>query len=554
MTSITTVRLFRIVFAVAVVVATIGRERPAAAQGLVHGWGFNAGGGFSDCAANGNPNSLCGQTGVPAAAVVTTPVPLNQVPDSLAIGAGVFHSLAIRADGTVWAWGNNGSGQLGSGGAAGAYSVEPVQVPGVADATAVAGGWHQSHAIRADGTLWSWGSAWTGVGSYSTRLPPTQVPGLEGVVAVAAGEASSHAVLSDGTLWSWGFNGTGLLGTGSFDSSALSPVRVTSLEDVVGVATHFVHALALRRDGTVWAWGSNSNGQLGDNTRVDRRTPVQVVGLTNIVQVAAGSFNSYALRNDGTVWTWGNHSGFDYLSPVPIGGLENVDTLAAGGSHLIARTTEGALLGWGDNSRGQLGAGYPSSFEWAPVRVAVDVPMSRVAAGRAHSLAVSADVTPPTISVPTDLVWTDATTPAGAVVTYSVTVADNADPAPALVCQPSSGSLFPQLWSTVQCDATDAAGNRSTATFDVLVKPADWQLFDLDNLIESWSLGKLGTSLVDKVNKARRFNEVGKYSQACDTLASLLLQVEAQIGKGLTVAQAADVTTIAGRIISVIGY
>jgi len=201
-------------------ILAIAPVRSVAAQNLTFGWGFNAGGGFGDCSVNGNSNPLCGQTGVPDASVVTAPAALNSIPDAVAVGAGMFHSLAVRADGSVWAWGNNGSGQLGSGGAQGAYSVVPVHVPQIDDARAVAGGWHQSYAIRGDGTLWTWGSAFTGLGSYSSFAPPTRVPGLFGAVAVAAGENSSHAVLSDGTLWSWGFNGNGQLGTGSFDSFA----------------------------------------------------------------------------------------------------------------------------------------------------------------------------------------------------------------------------------------------------------------------------------------------------------------------------------------------
>ena len=216
-----------------------GGASAAGSAGQVFGWGFNGGGGFGEC-------SFCGQTGVPDVPVVTTPTALAAIPDAVAVDAGAVHSLAVRVDGTIWAWGNNASGQLGSGGGPGAYSVTPIQVPGIGGAVAVAGGWHQSHAIASDGTLWSRGSAFTGLGDYSSFAPPTQVPGLSGVASVAAGETSSYAVLSDGTLWSWGFNGSGQLGTGSFDSFAFSPVQVTALQGVSAVATHFVHALRLR--------------------------------------------------------------------------------------------------------------------------------------------------------------------------------------------------------------------------------------------------------------------------------------------------------------------
>jgi len=379
-----------------ILAAVAGGASAAGAGTQVYAWGYTAGGGYGDCAASGVPNSLCGQTGVADVQFVTTPTTLAAIPDATAIGAGMFHSLAVRADGSVWAWGMNGSGQLGSGGDSGAFSVQPVQVPGITNAVAVAGGWHQSHAIRADGTLWSWGSAFTGLGSYSSFAPPTQVPGLSGVASVAAGESASYAVLSDGTLWSWGFNGNGQLGTGSFDSFAFSPVQVAALQDVTAVASHFAHALALKRDGMVWAWGYNAFGQLGDGTHTERRTPVQVAGLDHVVAVAAGAFVSFALRDDGTVWTWGADlgGGADHVSPIPIAGFSNVEAIAAGGGHLLARNTDGSLRGWGANGLGQLGLGTQTAVESVPVQISVPDPAGIIAAGRAHSLAAAA--VPPT--------------------------------------------------------------------------------------------------------------------------------------------------------------
>jgi hypothetical protein len=162
------------------------------------------------------------------------------------------------------------------------------------------------------------------------------------------------------------------------------------------------------------------------------------------------------------------------------------------------------------------------------------------------------DATPPTLTVP-DAVYEDGTSPAGAVVTYSVTAVDDFDPNPTVVCSPASGSLFPLLVSTVNCTATDATGNVAQATFDVIVKDANWQLEDVIGLLQRWNLGRLGTSLTDKLNTAQRFNAGGKSKQACETLASLLREVNAQAGKGLTVEQALELTARVTRIRDVIG-
>jgi uncharacterized delta-60 repeat protein len=162
------------------------------------------------------------------------------------------------------------------------------------------------------------------------------------------------------------------------------------------------------------------------------------------------------------------------------------------------------------------------------------------------------DTIPPTIGVP-DTILTDATSPAGVAVVYSVSVSDNVDPVPTLICSPASGSVFPQLRTTVECTANDAAGNTAHATFDVIVKDANWQLEDVIGLVGSWNLEKLGTSLTDKLSQAQRFNAEGKLKQACDTLGAVLSQVSAQTGKGLTLEQTQELMTRVTRIQNVIG-
>ena len=159
--------------------------------------------------------------------------------------AGSWHSLAVKSDGTVWAWGDNSCGQLG---------IEPI----------------------------------------TKKSTPVQVNGLTGVVAVAEGKVQSLALKSDGTVWSWGDNSCGQLGIGTTTNQS-TPVQVNGLTGMVAVAGGYLHSLALKSDGTVWAWGDNDDYQLGivstpppgsPNSNLVESTPVQVKGLTGMVAVA----------------------------------------------------------------------------------------------------------------------------------------------------------------------------------------------------------------------------------------------------------------------------
>ncbi|WPB75749.1 hypothetical protein KYC5002_42995 [Archangium violaceum] len=190
---------------------------------------------------------------------------------------------------------------------------------------------------------------------------------------IAAGEFSSVAVREDGTVWAWGYD---MVGWDMHDPSNqyLTPVQVHGLQDVQAVSNSGRHALALRADGTVWAWGANTYGQLGGGTTGwARPTPGQVPGLTDVVAIVAGYSFSLAVRSDGTVWAWG---GFrtDPLTvpearptPAPIEGLTNVAAVALGRFHGLALRADGTMVGWGNNEQGQLANGE-SPQHFTPVR------------------------------------------------------------------------------------------------------------------------------------------------------------------------------------------
>ena len=305
---------------------------------------------------------------------------------AIAVAAGKYHRLALKSDGTVWAWGDNEYGQLGdgtSGEFAGKYT--PVQVISLSGVIAVAAGWYHSLAVKSDGTVWAWGYnryGRLGDGSTTQRDTPVQVSGLSGVIAVAGGWAHSLALKSDGTVWAWGFNEYGQLGdgtSGEFEGKS-TPVQVIGLSGVIAIAGGEEHSLALKSDGTVWAWGSNGDNQLGDGTHGElesKSTPVQVISLSGVIAIAGGEDHSLALKSDGTVWAWGyNGSGRlgdgttdARLTPVQVSGLSGVIAVGAGNKHSLAVKSDGTVWAWGYNGSGQLGDGTTSLGSGTPVQV-----------------------------------------------------------------------------------------------------------------------------------------------------------------------------------------
>lgn len=284
------------------------------------------------------------------------------------VAAGDSHGLAIKADGTIWSWGDNSYGQLGNGTTN--SSTAPAQISGLTMMTAAAAGNLFSLAVKADGTAWGWGTntvGQLGAGSFFDHTTtPVQVSGLTNVVAVAAGYAHGMALKADGTVWSWGFNQFGQLGNGTSGVNSASPVQ-SSITNVKAISTeaNAKFSLALKADGTVWAWGNNQNSQLGNNVGIASTTPVQVGSLTNMIAIAAGSLHGIALKADGTVWAWGtnfngqlgNGTTTSSITPVQVSVLSNVIKIAAGDVANLALEADGTLWAWGNNGHGQIGNG-----------------------------------------------------------------------------------------------------------------------------------------------------------------------------------------------------
>jgi alpha-tubulin suppressor-like RCC1 family protein len=316
------------------------------------------------------------------------------------IAAGSNHSLAATAAGSAWSWGRNWSGQLGDG--TQTDRVLPTVVPGVADVTAVAGGYLHSLALTSGGTVWAWGSdsnGQLGNGPAGASSTPVQVTGLTGVIAIDAGEFFSLALKADGTVWAWGANFAGQLGIDDPTTQfSLQPVQVVGLDGVVALAAGSAHALAVRSDGTVWAWGQNGLGQLGINSTVNQFRPVVIPGLAGASGVAAGYWHSLALLGNGQVRAWGaNHAGQlgDSSStsrpvPVPVSGLDSVRAIGTGDTHSLAIRTDGSLWSWGANDHGQLGNGSMVRST-VPVMVPGVVGATAAAGGNMHTVVLLYD-------------------------------------------------------------------------------------------------------------------------------------------------------------------
>jgi alpha-tubulin suppressor-like RCC1 family protein len=270
--------------------------------------------------------------------------------DWCAASAGGSHSLGVRTDGSLWAWGLNISGQLGDDTITNRSS--PVSVVGdFTDWCAASAGGAHSLGVRQDGSLWAWGSnsqGRLGDGTTTTsRLSPVSVVGdFTDWCAASAGSAHSLGVRQDGTLWAWGSNGQGRLGDGTITSRS-SPISVVGdFTDWCAASAGNGHSLGVRTNGSLWAWGLNSFGRLGDGTITSSRSPVSVVGgFTDWCAASAGFAHSLGIRQDGSLWSWGNNSDgqlgddaiTDRSSPVSVvGGFTDWCAASAGCAHSLA--------------------------------------------------------------------------------------------------------------------------------------------------------------------------------------------------------------------------
>ena len=296
----------------------------------------------------------------------------------------VSHELtvvhAIKKDGTLWAWGLGPNGEMGDTSLIGKAS--PVQIGTATDWSRISSGINHTVAIKTGGTLWAWGSddlGQLGTGDTTPVSSPVQIGTLTGWSDISCGSLYTMAVRTNGTLWVWGQNVAGKLGDGSIAVSKSSPVQIGTLTDWAKAFAGASHSMAIKTDGTLWAWGLGNRGQLGNLSSVNRSSPIQVGTFTDWVDVHIGFSSSIAVRSNGTIWSWGatlngisgrGSGAFEVSSPVQIGTLTNWKNIygSAGGHTAIAVKTDGTIWTWGLNARGQLGLGDRTTRS-SPVQV-----------------------------------------------------------------------------------------------------------------------------------------------------------------------------------------
>jgi alpha-tubulin suppressor-like RCC1 family protein len=357
--------------------AATGHSLLLTAQSTVYAWGANTSGQLG--------RGTFESPALPA--LVRDPSGVDALTGVVGVAAGGEHSLALTADGEVRAWGSNQYGQCGQGvgGATPQALPLPAAVPEaegsegpLAGIRAIAAGAYFSAALDSAGAVWCWGRnhrGQLGLGDQSDRGAPTRVDGAGRSgpppwVAVAAGQTFMLALDGDGGVWSWGGNDSGQLGQGGYAAVSL-PTRVPGLTEVVaiaaGAAAYGESAFALRRDGTLWAWGGNHDGMLGNGTTEGAPVPAPVQGLSGVVALAVGHYHVAALDQEGQVWTWGagyhgalgTGSLADALLPVRVAALPGpARQVAAGGAYTLAILANGDLYGWGYNEDDQLGQRY----------------------------------------------------------------------------------------------------------------------------------------------------------------------------------------------------
>ncbi len=463
-----------------VVAISAGRSHSMALKGdgTVWAWGNN---GYGQL---GKGHRYISDEGIPVQVTVLTNV--------VAIAAGEYHSLALKNDGTLWAWGHNGQGQLGNGTGDGYSHPTPIQIANFTSATMVYAGGIHGMAAKSNGSVWVWGNNRGGQfgdgtnnsastpkaslftfstldavarptlspdgGAYVTAQkvtvscsttgatihyttngadPTTSDPVIAsgskisiakgitrlkvqafktsltslsaGPVKLAiyqvgekaiTGYSHSLAIKSDSSLWVWGNNDEGQLGNGSTANSSY-PLRVSGITKAIDAAGGYAHTVvALKNDGTVWAWGRNSEGQLGNGTLDQQLSPVQVSGLSNVINVGAAYYHSFAIKSDGSLWAWGqnnygqlgNGNTSNSAAAKKVSNLSKVIDATGGDGFSLALKSDGTVWAWGDNGDGQLGdrSGIQRNI---PEQVWGLNNVVAISAGRHHSMALKGDGT-----------------------------------------------------------------------------------------------------------------------------------------------------------------
>ncbi len=309
--------------------------------GTLFAWGFNT---------NGN-------LGLNNRVNVSSPVQVGALTNWSQVSAGGNHgpvtltSAAVKTDGTLWAWGSNGNGEVGD---STVYTrSSPVQIGLLTNWASVSTGSQMSIAVTNLGSIYSWGSNaygqlglnLAGSNPASNRSSPVQIGSLTNWQSVSVGREFVLAVKTDNTLWAWGSNSSGRLGNGSGPNCS-SPIQVGASTDWSKASNGWgsLHSVAVKTNGTLWSWGTNTYGVLGINNVAARSSPTQIGSLTTWLGPSAARDHSMATKSDGTLWAWGRNSSGEVgdntivarSSPVQVGALTNWTSATAGAYRTLA--------------------------------------------------------------------------------------------------------------------------------------------------------------------------------------------------------------------------
>ncbi|MCW1148170.1 T9SS type A sorting domain-containing protein [Flavobacterium lacisediminis] len=315
------------------------------------------------------------------------------------ISAGYQHTLAIKQDGTLWAWGRNTESQLGDGTIVNKST--PTQIGTDNNWVMVSASFRHSVALKSNGTLWVWGTGTLGTQSTPGQIilsVPTQIGTDTNWSFIETSDGATFAIKTNGTLWSWGFDNFGKLGKGGVGNSNI-PEQVGTATNWVTVSSSNTHTIGVRSNGTLWVWGSGADGKLGLSSFTNYSAPVQLGTDTNWSKVSTGVDHSVAIKTNGTLWSWGKNDvgqlgsgslASPIILPIQIGLDTSWSRIDAGDFHNIALKTNGTLWTWGNNFRGQLGNGN-TTLSTSPVQRGVVSTWETIAAGYEHSMGLQTD-------------------------------------------------------------------------------------------------------------------------------------------------------------------
>ena len=322
------------------------------------------------------------------------------------VDTGWYHTAAIKTDGTLWTWGYNPYGNLGTNDTA-TRSAPVTTFAGGSNWKQVSAGYFTA-AIKTDGTLWTWGRnsyGNIGINDTATRCTPvTTFAGGTNWKSVSAGGLQILAIKTDGTLWTWGYNTYGQLGINDTETRCTPVTTFAGGTNWKQVSSGGSHTAAIKTDGTLWTWGYNTYGGLGTNDTAPKSIPVTTfAGGTNWKQVSSGSNHTAAIKTDGTLWTWGHNSygglgtndTTDRATPVTtFAGGTNWKQVDAGAGYTAAIKTDGTLWTWGFNNDGNIGTNDTTSRATPVTTFAGGTNWKQVSAILRHIAAITSGTDP----------------------------------------------------------------------------------------------------------------------------------------------------------------